>query len=82
MSRNFSPNLIVIKILEKINILILLYKTLLESFGYCVRDWYDFPHKAILVFLRVLCKWTIFNARRLIHNGMVSMQDPWTFGDQ
>ena len=38
MSRNFSPNLIVIKILEKINILILLYKTLIESFGYCVRD--------------------------------------------
>ena len=81
MSRNFSPNLIVIKILENINILIILYKTLIESFGYYVRDWYDFPHKAILVFLRVLCKWTIFNARRLIHNGMVSMQDPWTFGD-
>jgi len=43
------------KISERINILFFfISKSLIESFRLCVRDWCNFPHRAILGFLRAL----------------------------
>jgi hypothetical protein len=50
MSCNVSPNLIVMKILEEIDVLFFYYKTLIERFRRCGGDWCDFPYRAILVF--------------------------------